>query len=170
MCGRSLQGNYGAGCTHRPCTPKDSTSQDAHLQSPEQPRRREFLVGPVQFAELADRGLLRPEDSAATPDDQGPGNCAGYASIEAVRRFGPRGPTPSASEALAGARGVGGSLQPTVAEEGNHHSDHHHVTPDNQRNHGTVLSAEFHVRRRAEELDTFGCCRIVIPGQALLLC
>jgi len=47
--------------------------------------------------------MLRSEDSTATKDDPGPGNIRGYSRFEAVRRIYSCGPTPTASEALAGA-------------------------------------------------------------------
>jgi len=47
---------------------------------------------------------------AATQDHQGSGTIGDYASLEAVRRARPQGPTPTPSEALAGIVEIGLSV------------------------------------------------------------
>ena len=58
-------------------------------------------MGPIQAAELAKRGMLHPENPFTTQGGQDSGNIGGHARFEALRRSGPRGPTPTAPEALA---------------------------------------------------------------------
>jgi len=66
----SLTGENGTGCLDRSHETQEQKGERAYCQDDQQPRCREYLVGPVQSAELADRGLLRPEDSATTQEQE----------------------------------------------------------------------------------------------------
>ena len=53
------------------------------------------------------RGILYSEDPTATQRAKGPRDCARHASLPPLRSVHPLGPTPPASEALAGVGGIG---------------------------------------------------------------
>jgi hypothetical protein len=52
------------------------------------------VVPMSQSAQLAERGMLRSKNSAATQDDQGSRNLGGHAGFEPLCRSHPRWPTP----------------------------------------------------------------------------
>jgi hypothetical protein len=56
---------------------------------------------------LVEQRILRSEDSISTQNGEGLRNSGGYASLPALCRIHPFGPTPPASETLAGVSGAG---------------------------------------------------------------
>jgi hypothetical protein len=107
---RGFQREHGAGRPGWSFPPQNSTSQGSNFQTYQRPRCCEHVVGPIQAAQLAKRGMLYPENPATTQGGQGSGNIGGLARFEALRRAGSRRPTPTASAALGNVGGAGGGV------------------------------------------------------------
>jgi hypothetical protein len=64
MCCRGFKREHGSGGLNRAFTPQDTKGQGSNFQKDQQPCRSEHVVGPEKSAELADGGMLHPENSA----------------------------------------------------------------------------------------------------------
>ena len=82
------------------CEVQDVSAAKDPCQGPKQTRRREYLVGSFQPADMADRRMLRSENSASAQNKESSRDRCGNPGIRALRRFHSLGTTQTASEAL----------------------------------------------------------------------